>query len=195
MSFNLSIAAALTFLVMLPAASAQSRDQQPGDDRSTTAGVHYLNLRVGGGSGGAMGKPVICVEARVWTRLSLETCGTGAGLLTELSGTDIAHFRAKVAMRQWAAHGGIVRVQLGLGFAELEVGDDDPGFDFGGGSGVETAGPEASTAVQYLASLGHGVEAVASLSAGVAYFAHGPDLAISQRAWQPFVGLEIGAGF
>ncbi|MBT8496367.1 MAG: hypothetical protein KJO07_25195 [Deltaproteobacteria bacterium] len=183
-------------LAALPA-RAQRRDSTPSQDDESPASQSWFNLRAGSGSLGAGSGPVICAEVSPWGPLSLETCGTGAGLFRDQQGDDVAHFRAKWRLLQRVKGPGVVKIQTMLGFAELEVGDDDPGFRFtgSGARGVETAGPEAGFAVQYLASLGRGVEGIASLTAGMAYFPYADDLVTPRNRYQPFVGVELGAGF
>ena len=168
----------------------------PASEGSDDSSTNYVNLRVGDSTVGT-DYAVICIEATPWWRLSIESCGTGAGLFRDLRTTDVAHFRAKwQVLARPLAHGS-VRMRLGVGFAELEVADDDPGFRFGGvgDDAAETAGPEATASIQYLAPLGRGVEAIVNVTAGMAWLPHAPDLVVPQDEWLPFVGLEVGAGW
>ena len=178
-------------------AFAQPRDSAPGSDDTQADTSNWFNVRIGGATLGADDYAVICVEATPWKLLSLETCGTGAGLFRELRGVDVAHFRAKWSVFQHKQQAGQLRVQAGLGVAELEVGPDEPGLSFGRlpPNAVETAGPEATASIQYLMPLGHGVEALLNLTAGFAWMPYAPDLVNPQDEWQPFVGFDVGAGW
>ncbi len=178
-------------LAVLLAVAGEARGQQ------VDAPDHRANVRVGVSTGDDNGRPTICLDVAVAYGVAVEGCGTGSGFLHQDDGQEMAHFRAK-----WTAHergwaGGTVRVQPGAGFAELEIGTDTPGFDFGdpGGPVTSVAGPEAAVSVQWIRSLGKGFELVGNVSAGAAYFGHADRLADPQDRLQPFVSLEVGAGW
>lgn len=106
------------------------------------------------------------------------------------------HVRVNAPLRRDALGGGFSTVRLGFGFAELEVGPDRPGFDFGEADQPNsTAGPDASASVQWLKPLGSGVELVATGTVGVAWFRGAPALRDPQAEGQPYVAFEIGAGW
>jgi hypothetical protein len=114
------------------------------------------------------------------------------------AGTELAHFRATYTLATHTTASGTGRLRGGLGWAELQVGVDHPGFHFGQPDSVErgsVAGPEGSLQAQYLVPLGKGIEAIASLTAGVAVFADADKLIAPQSNVQPFVSGEIGFGW
>ncbi len=160
-----------------------------------TGPVHHLNLRVGAASTDANGRPTLCLEAAPPWILSVEGCGTGQGFLHDEAGRELAHFRAKLAFDLGESEGEALRLRVGLGFAELQIGDDDPGFVFSRADPVETAGPEAPLSLQGLLALGRGFELVANLVAGLALLPRAGTLRVPQSEWQPFAGIEVGAGF
>lgn len=176
--------------------SESDRGEPAADGDGDRGATNYVNLRVGDSSLNT-DYAVICIEGKPWSVLTIESCGTGAGLFRELRGTDVAHFRAKWQVLSRPLAHGRVSARIGLGFAELEIADDEPGFRFGGvnDDSVETAGPEASASIQYLAPLGSGVEAIVNVTAGMAWLPHAPDLPDPQGEYLPFVGLEVGAGW
>ena len=158
---------------------------------------HRVNFRVGAASSDTVGRPTMCLEVVPWSSLSIEGCGTGSGLLYKEGGQQIAHFRAKWMAWNSPWLSGLFRVQPGVGFAELEVGNDELGFSFGGASRelTSTAGPEMSTSVSYLAPLGARFEFIAEATLGAAYFAHASALNEPRNETQLFASVEIGVGF
>lgn len=182
-------------IVALLASPAWAEDPPaapPRDDGSVTE--HRVNLRVGASTADDNRRPAICAEVGVAWGISIEGCGTGSGFLHRDDGGEMAHFRAKKIL----ATRGAVALAAGLGFAELEVGRDDPGFDFGTPDSREptaVAGPDAALSARYLAPLGRGFELIANMALGVAYFQHAPELAVPQRRTQPYASFEIGVGW
>lgn len=141
-------------------------------------------------------RPTVCLEVvALWTA-SVEGCGTGSGILHDEVGRQLAHFRLNVPFRRDAVAGGWSSLRAGVGFAELEVGPDRPGFDFGEPDQPgSTAGPDGSVSMQWMRPLGSGIELVATATVGVAWFSGADRLVIPQDAIQPYAALEIGAGW
>jgi hypothetical protein len=172
-------------------------------DRADDAGVraaraeNRINLRVGGASTDTTGVPTICMEVRAVARLSVEGCGTGSGFLHSQSGGEMAHFRAKWQVLGRVAGGGKLRLHGGVGFAELQLDADRPGFDFGSprGSRIETAGPEGSLSLSWLRPMGAGWELIANTTGGLAWLPYADELAAPQDRAQPFVSFELGVGW
>jgi hypothetical protein len=171
-------------------------DRAGADARATGTG-NRVNLRVGGASSDTTGVPTICMEVRAVSRLSVEGCGTGSGFLHSQSGGEMAHFRAKWQVLGRMAGGGELRLHGGVGFAELQLDADRPGFDFGSprGSRIETAGPEGSLSLSWLRPMGAGWELIANTTGGLAWFPHAGELAAPQERAQPFVSFELGVGW
>jgi hypothetical protein len=173
------------------------------EDRAEDAGAraaraeNRINLRVGAASTDTTGVPTICMEVRAVARLSVEGCGTGSGFLHSQSGGEMAHFRGKWQVLGRVAGGGKLRVHGGLGFAELQLDADRPGFDFGSPSDsrIETAGPEGSLSLSWLRPMGAGWELIANTTGGLAWLPYANELAAPQDRAQPFVSFELGVGW
>jgi hypothetical protein len=131
----------------------------------------------------------------VWSKLSVEGCGNGSGILHNSDGGELAHFRAKWALWNARVPRGNIIVQGGLGFAELQVGKDEPGFEFGDPSGESAAGAEGAVSVQYLAPFGRGFEFIASSAVGMAYIRGANALPAAPSRAQPFASFELGIGW
>ncbi len=158
----------------------------------------YANLRVGGSSSDPEGHPSVCLEVSPLSFLSVEGCGTGSGFLHDSSQPELAHFRSKFALGTFRNDRAWFRPQLAVGFAELQVAEDSPGFDFDGTGpeGVETAGPEAGVSLKMLVPVRGGFEIVGDIGLGVAYLKHAP--ALTRDATEPVVfsaGATLGFGF
>ncbi len=167
------------------------------EDARTGREQNRVNLRVGGALTDTTGIPTICMEVRAAGRLSIEGCGTGSGFLHSQSGGEMAHFRAK-----WQALGRVVgdgqlRLHGGVGFAELQLDADQPGFDFGAprGSRIETAGAEGSLSLSWLRPMGAGWELILNTTGGMAWLPHADELSVPQARAQPFVSFELGVGW
>lgn len=177
-----------------PAAAQPVDDGEAQDETSSIA--HRINLRAGLASSDDVGRPTICMEVVTVFSVSVEGCGTGSGILHDEVGHQIAHFRANVPVLVRAAWGGRIALRGGLGFAELEVGDDRPGFDFGEANNVAAvAGPDAAASAQWLRPVGAGVELVANATAGMAWFSGARELVVPQARFQPYIAFELGVGW
>ena len=157
--------------------------------------MSHFNLRVGAATTSDLERASICIEVALWRKLSVEGCGNGSGFLHDSDGGELAHFRAKWALWEAAVPRGAFVVQGGLGFAELQVGKDDPGFDFGDPSGESAAGAEGALSMQYLAPFGRGFEFIASSAIGMAYISGANDLPTAPSKAQPFASFELGIGW
>jgi hypothetical protein len=179
------------------AAGDAARDGDTDAANARAAAVdNRLNLRVGGASTDANGRPTICLEVRAWSALSMEGCGTGAGVLHGEDGAEMAHFRAKWRVDRRVAWGGLLQTQLGFGLAELQLGDDDPGFRIRpSGRRVEAAGPEVSASVQWLRPVTQSWELMVTTTAGAAWIPGAGDLVEARSQAQPFVALDLGVGW
>lgn len=155
----------------------------------------YVNLRLGASTGSK--RLEMCLELSPLEAFSMEACGTGSEILHHENAPELAHFRAKYTLTQWKTEIGWLQPRVGVGFTELQVGADDPGFQFFGvGSrAVETAGPEASLGIRGLYPLGSHFDLVGELSLSMAWLRYAPQLTMPQSQFQPAVSFTLGAGF
>jgi hypothetical protein len=159
-----------------------------------------VSFKVGGATGAA--KPVMCAEVNPLEELGVKACGTGAGFLYDDGSRETAHFRAKGRVTTFDVDTPLdesvsVKPWVSVGFAEMQLADDAPGFDFLGTGpfGVETAGPEVGAHVRALVPVALGVELVVETGVGLAWMPYAPRLVEPQTALQPSASLTIGAGF
>jgi hypothetical protein len=189
-------AAAAVVLAAGPARAEESLE--PGGGERATPAQNRVNVRIGSSTSDDTGRPTLCVDVRIVSGFGLESCGTGQALIHNDDGREMAHFRGTWTLVTRHTGRGTGKLRAGAGFAELQVGRDHPGFDFGSPHTIDrgaVAGPEAVVQGQWLLPLGKGVEAVASFTAGAAAFAKADELVIPQRAIQPFVSFELGLGW
>jgi hypothetical protein len=180
------------------AAHAQPSELEPGHGDATGSTTNRVNLRLGNATSDSTGRPAICLDVRIWSGLGVESCGTGQGVIHDEAGTELAHFRATWSVIERGTRAGTGRLRAGIGWAELQVGVDHPGFHFGEPDPNErgsVAGPEAAAQGQWLIPLGKGIEMVASMTAGVAVFADAEQLVVPQKNVQPFASFEVGLGW
>jgi hypothetical protein len=156
---------------------------------------HWGNVRIGVDS--STTRPELCLEVSPIELVSLEGCGTGSGFLHHDPAPEIAHFRTKVKLMSWETPIGFLQPRLGLGFAELQIGEDTAGFYFAsaGPTGVETSGPEAGLSLRCLTPVIAGFELVAELNFSAAVFAYAPKLLRPQAVVQPTLSISVGFGF
>ncbi|WP_148282408.1 hypothetical protein [Corallococcus coralloides] len=156
---------------------------------------NYGNLRAGASTSGR--RPSICLELSPLARLGVEACGTGSGFLHRDPEPEIAHFRANLTLTSFKTRLGWLQPRLSAGFAELQIGEDSSGFDFGGSgpTGVETAGPEVGASLRALLPISSGFEFVGELGFSAAYFNAAPQLIRPQARFQPSASFTLGVGF
>jgi hypothetical protein len=180
-------------------ASADPRESSdPNGGTVSAPTTNRINLRIGGSTGDQTGRPTICLDVRIVAGFGVESCGTGQAIIHDDPGTEMAHFRGTWTVLERQTSRGLGRLRAGLGFAELQVGVDHPGFHFGDPDATDRgsiAGPEASVQGQWLVPLGKGVDAIASFTAGVAVFGEADKLVVPKGAVQPFAGVEVGVGW
>lgn len=160
----------------------------------------YVNFRVGAATSAT--RPQMCLDVAPLEMLAVEGCGTGGGFLHSEPGTDLTHFRGKVRLASVEVQAtddvtAWVEPWLGVGFAELEVGADTPGFSFEGPSAgrVSTAGPDVGASLRGTVPLPAGFEVVGEVGLGLAFFAYAPLLVVPQSPLQPQATLNIGLGW
>jgi hypothetical protein len=188
----------LLWMLSLPAlAQSEVSGEARAQVEAPSSPRNYGNLRVGASTANANGRPELCLELAPLAFLSIEGCGTGSGFLHHDPSAEVAHFRGKLRVATFETSWGSFQPLVAAGFAELQVGEDEPGFDFSGtdGRAVATAGPELGLGLRYLRPLSSGFELVGDLSLGAAWFPHGPKLVTPQNTWVPSASLTFGIGF
>ncbi len=181
-----------------PAAHAQAQSDAPAaSDRDDAESRTYVNARVGAASTNQSGRPEVCVEGAPLAVLSVEACGTGAQVWHEDPAPEMAHFRLKGRVLSLALPHFWLQGFVGAGFAELQVGNDEPGFAFGSPSEslTSTAGAELALSARALVPLRYGLELLADLGVAGAYMPHADDLVRPQSRFQPTVSFSLGVGF
>ena len=188
----------LWFLLLYPlAVFADPPASLPSSEEAEAAPRHYGNLRVGASSATQNNRPELCIEVAPLSYLSFESCGTGSGFLHQDPAPELAHFRTKVKVAEVRVGKVWVQPQLLAGFAELQIGEDIPGFNFRGtgASGVSTAGAEAGASLRTLFPSKGGIEFVTEVSAAAAWLPHAEQLNLPQNKVQPSLSISFGVGF
>ncbi|HEX8440004.1 hypothetical protein [Archangium sp.] len=187
--------AALAGVVLLGAAARAEEPLGVEDTARDVAPRNYGNLRIGASSSSR--RPALCLELSPFELLSFEGCGTGSGFLHQDPEPELAHFRSWLKLASWKTELGWLQPRLGIGFAELQVGQDGTGFHFSGvgPSGVETAGPEVGASLRMLFPVVGGVELVGEVGLSAAWLHYAPQLALPQSSFQPSASLSLGVGF
>jgi hypothetical protein len=172
------------------------------DDGGATPSEHApienrVNVRFGKSSIDTDGRPSICVDVRVFWRFGVETCGTGQAIIHNDPGQEMMHLRANYTIAGRSLWKGTLNARGGVGFAELQIGPDDPGFSFNhaASNGNSTAGPEGALSAQWLLPLYKKVDFVMTATAGLAYFTGAPELSSAKTELQGFASLEAGIGW
>jgi hypothetical protein len=188
------------FLAALIASPAQAgeRDFRKPVTLLTPPSTSRVEFRLGAAADAAGAGLEMCLQLSPIKRVAIEGCGTGAGFLfAHADRPEIAHFRARVFGRTFAGLGGWLEPVAHVGFAELEIGEDAPGFVFDGvgADGNETAGPEAGLALRWRRALAGVFSWQAELNANLAYFAYADRLVEAQPLWLPSLSLTVGVGW
>ena len=159
------------------------------------AGREVFELRVGVAADQAHAQ--LCGEAHALSWLSIEACGTGAGVLHQDPGAELAHFRTRASRQLHAAGRLQVDGAVGAGFAELQVGEDAPGFLFGEARTADQtsgAGPEASASVKARFWMTEKSFLVGDLTGGAAHVPAAPTVS-GDGPLLPFGAVTVGLGF
>lgn len=155
----------------------------------------YVSLAVGAstGSRGA----IICAEVAPLSFLSISGCGNGSGFLHHDAAPDISHWRLNFTPTSFKAKFVWLEPRIQAGFAEVQVGEDTPGFTFSGTNETRTStsGAELGASLRGRMPLRSGFEMTGELGASVGYFPYGPVLVRPQSAWIPSVAFTLGIGF
>ncbi len=190
-------------MLALVAAPAIARADESVDDGSAKDPSDHppifnrLNFRVGFASSDLNGKPTLCLDVNVVFGFGIETCGTGAQVIHNDPGQEMSHYRINYTVLERSLWKGTLHARGGLGFSELQVGKDNPGFLFGGTDADRgsVSGPEAAVSAQWLLPMYKGLDFVVTGTAGLAYFAHADQLATTKSDLQSFASIEAGIGW
>lgn len=161
------------------------------------AGRPVLDLRVGADTAGSLEAPQVCMEGYPIAWLSVEACGNGSGIWRQNVGTDVAHFRTRV--RALHSQNGRLEAELlpGIGFTEVQVGEDRAGFLFGqarSADQVEAAGAEASLSAKVRVWVDRAYFVV-DVNAGAAIIPAQPVVTGATGPVLGFGAVTVGAGF
>jgi hypothetical protein len=172
-------------------------DGSAGDPSDHPPVTNRINFRVGFASSDQNGHPTLCLDVNIVFGFGAEACGTGAQLLHDDPGQEMSHYRINYTVIERSLWKGTLHARGGLGFSEMQVGRDDPGFVFGGTQrdGGSTSGPEAALSAQWLLPMYKGLDFVVTGTAGLAYFAHASELATTKSEVQSFASIEAGIGW
>ena len=193
--YAIALGALLAIIDVIPAqaleTTSKTRVEAPESSRN------YVNMRVGSTSSNRNSYPELCLEVAPLSFLSIESCGTGAGIFHTDPAPSSAHFRTKFKAFQWNFEDWDLSLFGGLGFAEFQIGEDAPGFIFNGvgKDGVETAGAEISAHLRTLIPVYEGFDLLTEFNVSGAYVPYAPDLVTPLSSFQPAFSLTIGAGF
>jgi len=185
------------FFIMISTSAEALETRAKARVKSPDSARNYVNMRVGANSSNRNSHPELCLEASLLSFLTVETCGTGAGILHTDPAPSSVHFRTKFKALQWNFEEWDLSLFGGLGFAEFQIGEDAPGFIFSGvgKDRVETAGPEVSAHLRTLIPVYKGFELLTEFSISGAYVPYAPDLISPLSSFQPAFSLTLGAGF
>jgi hypothetical protein len=188
----------VVLIVASPAFAEEPIIDGGGEVKQQPHAPYRVNMRLGTASTDRNGAPTICAEVRVWADLAVESCGTGADILHNNDGPEMMHVRGTYEIWDRTTARGRGGIRLGAGFAEMSVGDDKIGFEFGDPDArdpVSVAGPEASVSAQWTVPLGKKLEAVGTFTGGVGYFSGARKLVLPRDELQPFASFELGVGW
>lgn len=188
----------LALLLLASAAHASDAVRSEAFMKQPLVGWPLLEVR-GGLDASTMGPhPVICAEVSPHKYVAVEACGTGAGFLYPSAQDEMAHFRAEASVPVLDQGRTDLTLQVGIGFAEIQVGEDTPGFLFGPAQSADQragAGAEASGSLKARAWVHERVYLTGELSGGAACIPSAPTVLESSGPVVPFGMLTVGAGF
>ena len=171
--------------------------------REVTNRISKANLRIGIDTSniqteeeGTTPLPYLCGQVYVKTRLSLEGCGNGSGFLHQRNVPDTSHFRARYSLYDQNMSNVQWNIDMGLGFVEYQIGEDQIGFSFGEAvpGQVETSGPEAMFSLSGKWWFWENSSINTDLSVGSAYVVGAP-VVLQSTPLQYFGSFTVGIGF
>ena len=194
---------ALPLLLASLGVAAVAHAEEPVDDGSGKDPSDHppitnrVNFRMGFASSDLNGRPTICLDVNLVFGFGIESCGTGQQLIHNDPDQEMSHYRINYTVVERALWKGTLHARGGLGFAELQVGKDNPGFVFGSPDADRgsVSGPEAAISAQWLVPMYKGLDFVVTGTAGLAYFSHASELATTKSDLQSFASIEAGIGW
>lgn len=186
----------LALLLGIPGGPVLAGDELRVDDAWGGAGErNYANFRIGGTT--STRRAEMCLEVSPHRLVSAEACGSGATWFHHDASPQVMHLRAFLRLASERGSLGSIEPRLGLGVAELQVGEDRGGLYFTGTGpdGVETAGPELTASARLLVPVAGGFELLGHLDAAAAWLPHAPKLRTPESAALLSLALTIGFGF
>lgn len=169
-----------------------------GSERSAGRPIkNRFNLRVGFDSSNNDGRATVCADISIAFGFGVEACGTGNQVWHDDPGEEMSHYRVNYTIAELSLWTGTLHARGGLGFAEMQVGLDSPGFVFGGTGAdrASTSGPEGALSAQWLLPMYKGLDFVVTATGGLAYFAHAGELVTTKSSMQSFASIEAGIGW
>lgn len=191
----------LALLSVLLASPSWAQDATADVDTFTiapVAGHPVFDLRLGAQTSSPIEHPYVCVEGYPLARVSLEACGNGSGVIHHDDVPDLAHFRARATLLEHNEGRNHVGMVVGVGFAELQVGEDAAGFAFGEARSPDQtsgAGPELSLSGKARHWFDPRAYLVLDLNVGGALIPAAPVIMGGGDAMVPFGSATIGVGF
>ena len=185
------------FALLAADARAERSITEQGEAEGEQEIRNFANLRGGMNTFNPVNRPEVCLDVAPTSVFSLESCGTGNGIWHNDPSPQLTHFRGKMRLGAYKAKPFLFQTYGHLGFAELQEGVDDPGFQFfsAGDRRVETAGPELGLSGRALYPISGAGELIAELSMSVAYLPHAGEMVTPRARTQPSLSLTLGVGF
>lgn len=156
----------------------------------------YVSLGAGASSGSQ--GAIICAEVAPLHFLSVSGCGNGSGFLHHDAAPDLSHWRLNATIASLRVNAFWLQPRVQLGFAEVQVGQDTPGFQFTrtNETRTSTSGAEGGVSLRGLYPIkSSGFELISELGLSVGYFPHAPMLIRPQSTFIPSASLTVGLGF
>ena len=140
--------------------------------------------------------PYLCGQVFLKERISLEGCGNGSGFLHQRDVPDTSHFRVRYTIYEHQKSNQQLGFDLGLGFVEYQIGEDELGFTFGEATQgqVETSGPEVMFSIFGKWWIFEKSYVNTDLSFGGAYVVGAP-VVLQSSPLQYFGSFTVGIGF
>lgn len=194
-------------LLLSPARADDGATRSHAELRRPVAAHPVFELRAGvdarpGGPGEGPTRPYLCGELTPLARVGIEACGNGAGVLQDAQLSDFAHFRARVTAVQRQVGRWDLDVLAGVGWAEVQRGQDAAGFRFGEAQAgqVEAAGAEASVSLKARAWVHERAYGTVDLNLGTAVIPGAPEVLGTPQGpgagpVVPFGSITAGVGF
>lgn len=168
-------------------------------EKRPVVGHPVLDFRLGGETSSPSSYPYMCAEVYPLAWLSVEGCGNGEGILHDSDVPDMAHFRARVRLVELPTGTRTTLAAVaGVGFVEVQRGEDDHGFLFGRARTADQtsgAGPEVSLSGKARYWFDPRAYLTADLNAGIAHVPSAPVVIGKGGAAVGFAAATVGVGF